>query len=501
MNDPNKLRVRTKLAFGVGASAEAAIVLAFNTWNFLFYNQVLGLSGTLAGLAVTISLVLDGVAEPLVGSISDRWRSKLGRRHPFLYASPLPLALCFFLLYMPPSGLQGVPLFLWFCVFSTLHRQALTLYQIPHLALGAELSSDYHQRSIVMSYTAIFGTLGGAATFFFGWTWFAQIPGGTGVRDGYPGLGLTVGVAAAVMILVSAHFTRDQIPRLPQPRGEIERFQFAHLVRDIKGCLENRSYQAALGGLLCLSATLGVRETVHSYVSLFFWELPATKIRIFGLATPPAFLLAFFLTVRLHRRFEKRNTILGALLVMVLASVVPVLARFAGLLPPNGSVALTGYLMVFTFFYYGAAAVQMITVMSMLADIADEHELQKGARQEGMLFAARTFFSKLSSGLGHLLGGLALDVINFPSGARPGEVAPHVVNQLALFDGPIAAIPTFAAMMFYARYAIDGRRHAEIQRELALRADHPANGRHRVISAADSPVGKQPDGTPLRIVD
>src|SRR3954469_20809566 len=137
MSSSERLRVRTKLGFGVGAVAEGAIYIAFNTWNFLFYNQVLGLSGTLAGLAVTLSLVLDGIAEPVVGSLSDRWRSKLGRRHPFLYAAPIPLAISFYLLYSPPSGLAGFPLFLWFTLFATLHRQALTVYQGPHLRLGA----------------------------------------------------------------------------------------------------------------------------------------------------------------------------------------------------------------------------------------------------------------------------------------------------------------------------------------------------------------------------
>src|SRR5690349_4250954 len=103
------LRVRTKLAFGVGAVAEAATYIAFNTWNFLFYNQVLHLSGTLCGLAVTISLVLDGLADPVVGFISDGWRSKLGRRHPFLYASAIPLGASFFCIFSPPASLQGIP--------------------------------------------------------------------------------------------------------------------------------------------------------------------------------------------------------------------------------------------------------------------------------------------------------------------------------------------------------------------------------------------------------
>ena len=461
--------MRTKLAFGVGASAEGAINVAFNTWNFLFYNQVLGLSGTLAGLAVTISLVLDAVAEPLVGSISDRFRSRLGRRHPFLYAAPIPLALGFFGLYVPPAGLHGVPLFLWFCAFSTLHRQALTLYQVPHLALGAELTSDYHQRSIVMSYTAIFGTVGAAATFILGWSWFSHTPGGTSAREAYSGLGLGVGLTAALLIFLSAHFTRDRVPYLVQPRGPREPLSLSRLAREMRACLQSSNYRAALVGLLCISVTMGVRETLNAYVSLFFWELPATKIRVFGTVTPPAFLCAFFLTVRLHRRFEKRNTIMFSLLVLAFASLAPVLGRFAGLLPANGSAALVPCLMVFTFLFYGAAAVHMISVLSILADIADEHELRTGVRQEGMLYAARTFFSKLSSGLGHLIGGLAIDLIAFPTKAKPGEVAWHIVDQLALLDGPIAAVPTLVAIVCYRRYAIDRRRHAEIQRALKER--------------------------------
>jgi Na+/melibiose symporter-like transporter len=113
------LSLRTKLAFGVGSIAEGAIYIAFNTWNFLFYNHVLGLSGTLCGLAVTISLLIDAVADPIVGSLSDRLRSRLGRRHPFLYATALPLAVTFYCLYLPPATLSGFSLFLWFTVFAT----------------------------------------------------------------------------------------------------------------------------------------------------------------------------------------------------------------------------------------------------------------------------------------------------------------------------------------------------------------------------------------------
>lgn len=467
-----RLRVSTKLSYGVGSIGESAIYIAFNTWNFLFYNQVLGLSGTLAGLAVTISLVIDAISDPVVGSLSDRYRGKLGRRHPFLYIAPIPLAITFVMLYMPPAGLSGFGLFLWFTLFATLHRQAMTLYQVPHLALGAELSTDYHERSVVMSYSTLFMVVGGASTFFFGWTWFAKSPGGVMSRGAYPGMATGVAVASALAIFISAFFTRDQIPRL-QERLSLapppERFGLRQLFSEIKGCMSNRNYRMLLLGLIFLSATTGTRETVSSYASLFFWELPENKIRVFGLASPPAYIVAFILAVRLHRKYDKRNSIVIALIGLCAAAIVPLLLRFLGVAPPSGSSALIGMLFVAVFVFYLAIAVLTISVLSALADVADEHELNTGRRQEGVFFAARTLFQKLSSGFGHVIAGVGLDLIHFPTGAKPGQVPHDVVTWLGVLDGPIAALPAVISIAFYGAYRIDRERLAEIQRQLSQR--------------------------------
>jgi GPH family glycoside/pentoside/hexuronide:cation symporter len=492
MTSPQRLPIRTKLAFGVGAGAEAAVSIAFNTWNFLFYNHVLGLSGTLCGLAVTLSLVLDAVADPVVGFMSDRWHSKLGRRHPFLYTAPVPLALAFYCIYVPPAGLTGIALFAWFTFFTILFRQFLTIYQVPHLALGAELSTDYRERSIVMSYSAIFGVIGGAGTYFYGWTWF-QLHGGTSIRSGYSGLGGGVAVFAMIAIFMSAYFTRDQIPRLVQaPKGPA-RFTVRELLGETWGCLSNRNYLALLAGLICISACLGTRETLNSYLSLFFWELPESQIRKFGVVTPPAFIIAFFLTVRLHSRFDKRETIIGSVWVTVLASSLPIILRMTGHFPANGSPSLMPTLMWFVFVFYGASAVLSISVLSALADVADEHELLTGRRQEGVFFAARTFFAKMTSGLGTILAGLAIDVIHFPQGAKPGQVGADVLFKLGLVDGPIVAIPALAAIYFYARYSITKHSHAEMQRTLtARRKPVMAAAASERPPAAESAIGTAP---------
>ncbi len=467
MAEPQPLAIRTKIAFGAGASAEAGIHIAFNTFNFLFYNNVLGLSGTLAGMAVTIALVFDAISDPVVGSISDRWRSKLGRRHPFMYAAALPLALFFVCIYSPPESLEGFSLFLWFTTFTILLRTALTFYHVPHLALGAELTTDYRERSVVMSYNSIFGVVGGASAFFLAWTYFGSLEGGTMNQAGYPVMALFVGTLAGLVVLASAVFTRDQIPRLAKPPTDLPRFSLFTLLGEIRDCMRNRNYLVLLVGLFFLSATIGVRETIGSYMNLFFWELEPDQIRFFALAAFPAFVIAFIVTARLHARFDKRETIIASIIGLAFMAAGPITLRLLGLFPENHTPGLFPALCVAVLGTYSFSAVLNISVMSALADVTDEHEVATGRRQEGVFYAARTFFGKLTSSLGHLLAGIAIDVIGFSPGATPGEVDPSVIFRLGLLDGPIAAVPAIISIFFYATYRIDKKTHAETREKLA----------------------------------
>ena len=116
----------SKVAFGIGQFAEGLKNTGFGLFILFYYNQVLELPGTLAGLALFIALVFDAVTDPLAGSLSDNTKSRLGRRHPFMYASALPLALAFLGLFSPPTGLGDWGLFAWLTVFAILTRGAMT---------------------------------------------------------------------------------------------------------------------------------------------------------------------------------------------------------------------------------------------------------------------------------------------------------------------------------------------------------------------------------------
>ena len=170
MHPPETVLMRTKLAFGVGASGEAATLWMFNTLSFFFYNQILGLPAHLAGIAVTIAIVFDAITDPVMGSISDRFRSKYGRRHPFMFAAPGPILIALFFIFNPPDFVNTTSLlFAWYTFFTVLLRASLTLFIVPHLALGAELSDDYLERSKVMSYNVLFIYIGGALMHIFAW--------------------------------------------------------------------------------------------------------------------------------------------------------------------------------------------------------------------------------------------------------------------------------------------------------------------------------------------
>ncbi|HVW26864.1 MAG TPA: MFS transporter [Polyangiaceae bacterium] len=476
MDAPDRLRLRTKLGFGIGAMPEAAAQIAFNTWSFVFYNSVLGLSGTLCGLAATCAIVLEAVADPAIGAFSDRFRSGLGRRHPFMFAAPLPFVIALYCLYSPPAALHGFSLFAWLTVFAVLHRQAMSLFYIPYLALGAELSNDYQERSIVMSYATLFGVIGGAGVFVYGWTHLGHVPGGSAVRSGYPGLAMGIGLFVALAMLGSARATRDQIPRLVRAMpAHASRFGLRELGHELRGALSNRNYRMLLIGMVFFSVVVGVRETLDSYLSLFFWRLPADKIRAFGLATPPASILAFFVTPRLHSRFGKRNTLVTAVATMIAAAALPIAARLGVFFPSNGSAALLPTLMLFVFVAYGALAVILITVLSAVADITDEHELVTGRRQEGLFYSARILFGKLTTAFGHVIAGLSLDLIGFHAGAKPGQVSADVLVKLGLVIILATVIPGIIAMLFYGRYSITRQRHLEIRRELAARRAPPVD--------------------------
>jgi Na+/melibiose symporter-like transporter len=482
--DRARVSLRTKLSYAVGGAAEGSVNWAFNGFNFIIYTVGFGLPGTLVGLAVFLSIILDAVSDPLVGYVSDRWRSKLGRRHPFIYFASIPLGASIFCIYAPPAALLAVggdtfsvlgysatgaqwALTGWLFVFASLLKFFLTCYHLPHLALGSELTDDYLERTRTFRYNTLFSYSGGAVLAWFFYNVFYPQGPQTGMETGW--FAAWVAITGALVIFLTAWLTRDQIPHLPQAPPDQEPFSFGLFFREASVVFSNHNYMMLFFGLLCLSSMTGVRETLNANMTLYYWELPPRLIGYFPFFAMASYFVGMALVAELNSRFDKGGTMRMAVGAAMFAAAFPVICRSLGIFPENGSPVLFPLLGAFVFLYYGSLAVLTTSVYSAIGDVVDEQELRTGKRQEGVFYAVRTFFGKVSNGLGHLLAGIAIDVIGFPSTARVGEIDATVLFELGLFEGVIASLPVLGAIWFYGRYRIDKTRHQEILGDLAAR--------------------------------
>ena len=285
----------------------------------------------------------------------------------------------------------------------------------------------------------------------------------------YPSFSTAAAVIVFFILYTSAWNTRDQIPRLTQPADDLPEFGFHAFWSDIKAVLSNRNYVFLLIALFLLSVMLGMRAAFNLYMSTYYWEFLPAQIAIFVIGSAVGYGTAFSLTTRIHQRFDKRATIVWTAAWLSIVPALPVILRMLGYFPENGSALLLPVLMIFVALGAVCGAVLNISVMSALADIADENELLYGQRQEGMLYSARTFFAKADNAIGHFLAGVALDVIQFPAKSKPGEVDADVIYWLGLIDSPITILPGLLAACFYAGYRINKTRHVEIQAQLEIK--------------------------------
>jgi len=133
----------------------------------LAYSQVLGLSLVLCGTVFFIGTVVDAVSDPLVGGFSHGLQTRWGRRHPLMLATALPLGISFYLLFQPPEKLSEMQLFAWFTAMYVGMQLGKSFYSIPHMALDAELSGNYEERTSVFSWNWMMQYVGMALIGFF----------------------------------------------------------------------------------------------------------------------------------------------------------------------------------------------------------------------------------------------------------------------------------------------------------------------------------------------
>ena len=154
------LPVRLKVMHGLGSIAYGVKDNGFSTFLLLFYNQVIGLDPGVVGAAIMVALIADAFVDPIIGELTDRTRSRWGRRLPWLYGAPIPLAIMWMLLWHPPEMSNAMTV-AWLIGFAIVVRSLVSMCEVPSVAIVPELTGDYDERTVVMRYRFLFGWGGG----------------------------------------------------------------------------------------------------------------------------------------------------------------------------------------------------------------------------------------------------------------------------------------------------------------------------------------------------
>jgi len=476
-DDGERVPTRTRIFYGIGSVSEGTKNTVFNTFLLFYYNQILGVSGTLSGAAIFIALCVDAITDPLVGSLSDHTHSRWGRRHPYMYSAALPMAACFFFLFNPPEGLGEGALFAWLTTFAVLVRVAMTLYSIPSGSMVPEITSHYDERTTLMSYRYLFGFMGGLGAAFLGYLVFFVQKDGVDYRlvpEAYESFALVCSVILFTTILACALGTHHLIPRLrPPPAGGLT---MAGFFRELGIVLRNRSYRNVVLGLLFASAAAGFNDVVGLYMNTFFWQFTSEEIAGFVSAIFVCVLLAAMLARPISQRYDKKQAALALTTFAVSFGPLPVFLRLFGLMPQNRDPLLFWLMFGHAGIIVGVIIAVSIIVASMITDVVDQNELETGKRQEGLILSAVTFTQKAASGIGGFVAGIALDVIAFPKGADPGTVADDKLFSLGLAVGPGLLVFYLLLLWFLSRYGITREHHRETLAEIERRRTAGENG-------------------------
>lgn len=464
------MNVGTKIGYGVGQLADGVKQGAFVTFLFFYYNQVLGLSGSLAGTASLLALLIDAVTDPMIGQISDNWRSRWGRRHPFMIAGSLPFGIAVALLFSPPDGLGQIGLFFWLLGGAAAVRLMLTLFFVPHLSLGAEIVRDYHERTSLIGYRVFFSYFGTLVVSVAGFALFfppsAEFSNGMLNPESYGGFGLFAGVLGTLAMVWCIVSTFHFIPSLKSPAQQRTRRHPVFAVVEVFTTLREQAFRVLFCATLMFNVLAGVSLTLLVYVATYVFGFDPKQLALISTSPLVGILLASTIAQATSKRLDKRLASGFCALLGAALSSTPMLMYLAGSLDGMAVNEKLWLVYLFNGAAQGFFIAFVILLDSMLSDTADEHEVTTGRREEGLFFAARSFATKASYGLGSFFAGIALDLIAFPRGAAPSEVAGESITRLAIVAGPLLTFFFVFVLVIIRRYPLDAARYREIETAL-----------------------------------
>ncbi len=440
----------------------------FNYFLLLFYSQVVGLDARLVGVAIFVALLCDAISDPVVGTWSDNTRTRWGRRHPFMYAAALPLAISFWFLWNPPLGWSQTALFWYLLLLAVTIRTFMTFFEVPSSALTPELTQDYDQRSGLIALRYYFGWTGGnfMTVLSFGVIFpafaTAAIADGRFNPEAYSVYGLIGALLIFLSVMVCAAGTHSRIPQLmpppPSRPGGLVR-----IIREVRETLGTRSFGALFIATIFGAIATGLAASLAFYLNIFFWRFSSEQIAMLTFGVFVSAILGGILAPAIGRRFGKRRGAILAGLVAFLGAPLPIVLRLLGILPSAAEAPWVFWVVALaTIVDVGLIIAFQILATAMMADLVEQAELRTGRRSEGTFFAAISFIRKAVTGIGVTAASLVLGAAGLEAGLDPGQVPESVSLRLGAVYVPVILSLWMTMIAILSLYRLE-------------RADHEAN--------------------------
>lgn len=407
-SNSEKLSIMQMLAYGAGGIIPIALFNSVGILIGLMGNISLGLSAFWLGLILIIPRLWDAISDPFIGHLSDNTRTKWGRRRPFLLWGGVLTAVLFVVLWWIPkgetvaqwfpseSGYQTFQL-IYILITLLLFFTAVNLFEIPHGALGMEMTSDYHERTKLFSIKSLVGNLFAMSTPWLFWMAnraYFKGPGGTEM-DGMRYVSLFI---AVLLIPLSIWW----FYKLKEPKFyQVKEQQKNNFWKDMKMVVRNRNFIFLTLTIFTLAMGFNFVSLLGSYIPIFYIfggdkDLGSAILGINGTVWAITGMLAVLPLNIISPKFGKRNTLIIAISLMVLAQ----LSKIVCYNPEHP------YLIVIPTVLLSAGMLFFFTLgSSMVGDICDEEELKTGQRSEGSFYSVFWWFIKMGSALASFVAG------------------------------------------------------------------------------------------------
>jgi GPH family glycoside/pentoside/hexuronide:cation symporter len=442
-----RLSRTTKLLYGSGDTGFSLTTTLIGAYLAIFLTDVVGLAPGIAALAILAGRTWDWINDPLIGYISDRTRSRWGRRRPYLLFGALPFALAFVLMWWRPPFTASLALAAYYGLAYLLFDTAATLVYMPYYALTPELSSDYDERTSITSYRMFYSILASLIAFTVPLLLIGSFRPENASRVFYTGLLFGVVSALPLFLVFIGTRERKEYSALPPPR-----------VRNaVKSVIGNRPFLLAMGIYVFTWFTVDLMQAVLLYFLKYCVRREAQSDLILGTIFVAA-IAALPLWNWLARHWNKRTTYIAGISFWIAVQLVIIT------LGPSSPLALLMVLSVLAGIGVGAAHV---LPWSILPDAIEWDEWRTGERHEGTYYSVVTLAQKVASSLSVPLLLLVLQLAGYAPNL-PVQTASTLLG-IRLATGPIPAVMLGAGILCAAFYPLDRLLFVRIGKELEER--------------------------------